>query len=145
MANWNSRLLISHYYSVATIFTKIIDGEIPCYRIAENDQFLAFLDINPVAKGHVLVVPKQEVDYLFDLDDDTLSGLLLFAKTIAKAIEKVVPCNRIGVTVIGLEVPHAHVHLIPIQEIGDMNFSKPKLTFEAHDMRALAEAIAQEV
>ena len=112
---------------MATIFTKIINGEIPSYKIAEDDNFYAFLDINPLAKGHTLVVPKKEVDYLFDLDDDTLGGLHIFAKKIAKAIEKTVPCKRIGTTVIGLEVPHAHLHLIPINNITDMNFEMPKL------------------
>ena len=107
---------------MATIFSKIVSGEIPCYRIAETDEFFAFLDIMPLAMGHTLVIPKKEVDYIFKLDDVTLSGLMLFAKKIASAIEKTVPCLRIGVAVIGLEVPHAHVHLIPLNTMDDINF-----------------------
>lgn len=110
---------------MASIFTKIINGEIPCYKVAESETCFAFLDINPLSKGHTLVVPKKEVNYIFDLDDELYTDLMLFAKEVGKAIEKVVPCERIGVTVIGLEVPHAHVHLIPINGISDMNFSKP--------------------
>lgn len=117
---------------MGSIFTKIIRGEIPCYKIAEDDNFFAFLDINPLAPGHTLVVPKREEDYIFDLEDAELSGILVFAKKVAKAIEAVIPCERIGVSVIGLEVPHAHVHLIPIKGLHDMNFAKerPKLTQE---------------
>jgi len=126
---------------MATIFTKIINGEIPSYKIAEDDNFYAFLDINPLAKGHSLVVPKKEVDYLFDLDDDTLGGLHVFAKKIAKAIEKSVPCKRIGTTVIGLEVPHAHLHLIPINGITDMNFERPKLKLNENEFKELLEQI----
>jgi histidine triad (HIT) family protein len=126
---------------MATIFTKIINGEIPSYKIAEDDNFYAFLDINPLAKGHSLVVPKKEVDYLFDLDDDTLGGLHVFAKKIAKAIEKSVPCKRIGTTVIGLEVPHAHLHLIPINGITDMNFERPKLKLSENEFKELLEQI----
>ena len=122
---------------MATIFTKIINGEIPSYKVAENENFYAFLDINPLAKGHTLVVPKKEVDYLFDLDDQTLGGLHIFAKKIAKAIEKAVPCKRIGTTVIGLEVPHAHLHLIPINGINDMNFEKPKLKFSDEEFKQI--------
>lgn len=129
---------------MATIFTKIINGEIPCYKIAENDYCLAFLDINPLAKGHTLVVPKVEVDYIFDLDDSNYTELTLFAKQVGKAIEKVVPCKRIGVTVIGLEVPHAHVHLIPINYLNDMNFSKPKLNMANEELAQLASAISRE-
>jgi len=128
---------------VATIFTKIINGEIPCYKIAEDENFIAFLDINPLVKGHTLVVPKKEIDYLFDQTNDVLSNILLFSKPIAKAIEKVVPCVRIGVTVIGLEVPHTHIHLIPINHVSDMDFAKPKLTFEASEMEGIAEAIRE--
>ena len=113
-----------------SIFSKIIAGDIPCYKIAEDDNCFAFLDINPLVQGHTLVVPKKEVDYIFDLDDDTLSGLHLFSKKVAKAIEKVVPCERIGVTVIGLEVPHAHIHLVPLNNVEDINFSRPKLKLE---------------
>lgn len=114
---------------MASIFTKIINGEIPCYKIAENDDFIAFLDINPNAKGHTLCVPKQEVDKLFDLDDDLYLKLMSFSKKIAKALEKTIPCNRVGMAVIGLEVPHVHVHLIPINQMEEMTFhQKVKLT-----------------
>ena len=130
---------------MASIFTKIIDGEIPCYKIAESETCFAFLDINPLAKGHTLVVPKKEVDYIFDVEDELYTDLMLFAKKVGKAIEKVVPCERIGVTVIGLEVPHAHVHLIPINGISDMNFAKPKLSLTQEDFAQLAEKIATEI
>jgi histidine triad (HIT) family protein len=126
---------------MSSIFTRIIAGEIPSYRIAEDDRFYAFLDINPLAPGHTLVVPKKEVDYLFDVDDETLSGLLPFAKAVGRAIEQVVPCERIGLTVIGLEVPHAHVHLIPIRGLYDMDFSKPKVEMAPERMEALAAEI----
>lgn len=109
---------------MATIFSRIIQGEIPCYKIAENDKFFAFLDINPVSKGHTLVVPKKEVDYIFTLGDEELGEMMIFAKKVAAAIEKAMPCKRIGIAVIGLEVPHAHIHLIPIVEEGDMDFKK---------------------
>lgn len=109
---------------MATVFSRIINGEIPCYKIAENDKFFAFLDINPVSKGHTLVVPKKEVDYIFTLGDEELGEMMVFAKKVAAAIEKAMPCKRIGVAVIGLEVPHAHIHLIPIVEEGDMDFKK---------------------
>lgn len=112
---------------MGTIFTKIINGDIPAYKIEEDDNYLAFLDINPLAPGHVLVVPKREEDYIFDLEDEELSGLIVFAKKVAAALKQAVPCKRIGVTVIGLEVPHTHIHLIPINNIDDMNFSKPKM------------------
>ncbi|MEI2759278.1 MAG: HIT family protein [Bacteroidia bacterium] len=112
---------------MGTIFTKIINGEIPAYKIEEDNNYLAFLDINPLAPGHVLVVPKREEDYIFDLEDEELSGLIVFAKKVAAALKQAVPCKRIGVTVIGLEVPHTHIHLIPINNIDDMNFSKPKM------------------
>ena len=115
---------------MATIFTRIINGEIPCYKIAEDDRFFAFLDINPLAKGHTLIVPKKEVDYIFDLDDTLLAGLNVFAKKIARAIDKSVECKRVGIAVIGLEVPHAHVHLIPINDIHDLNLLRaPALAF----------------
>ncbi len=126
---------------MASIFSRIIAGEIPSYRIAEDERYYAFLDINPLAPGHTLVVPKKEVDYLFDVDDETLSGLLPFAKKVGRAIEKTVPCERIGLTVIGLEVPHAHVHLIPINGIHDMDFSKAKLDMAPERMEALAAKI----
>ena len=109
---------------MATIFSKIVKGDIPCYKIAEDERFFAFLDINPVMKGHTLVIPKRETDYLFSLEDDELADMMVFAKKVAKAIEKAVPCKRIGVAVIGLEVPHAHIHLIPITQEGDMDFKK---------------------
>ncbi|MBI1194166.1 MAG: HIT domain-containing protein [Bacteroidetes bacterium] len=124
-----------------TLFTRIIQGEIPCYRVAESERYLAFLDIFPQALGHVLVVPKVEVDYLFDLDDEVLSGLLPFAKNVAKAIEAVVPCKRIGVAVIGLEVPHAHVHLVPLNRLSDLDFTQPKLQVSAEELEALAASI----
>ncbi len=126
---------------MSTIFTKIIKGEIPCYKIAEDDNYFAFLDINPVAKGHVLVVPKKEVDVFFELSDDLLEGIMPFCKKVAKAIESVVECDRIGLTVIGLEVPHAHVHLIPITNMGDMSFSKEKLKLNPKDFMELAQKI----
>ena len=112
---------------MASIFTKIVNGEIPSYKIAENDNYFAFLDINPLAKGHLLVIPKQETDYLFDLDDEALSGLILYSKQIAIALKEAIPCKRIGMAVLGLEVPHAHIHLVPLQKEGDINFSNPKL------------------
>lgn len=112
---------------MGTIFTKIINGEIPAYKIEEDNNYLAFLDINPLTPGHVLVVPKREEDYIFDLEDEELSGLIVFAKKVAAALKQAVPCKRIGVTVIGLEVPHTHIHLIPINNIDDMNFSRPKM------------------
>src|SRR5690554_7792112 len=126
---------------MASIFSKIIAGEIPCYKIAEDEHFFAFLDINPLAKGHTLVVPKQETDYVFDLDDELLGGLSVFAKKVARAIEKVVPCKRIGVAVLGLEVPHAHVHLVPLQSEADISLAQPKLQLAKEEMEAVAEAI----
>jgi histidine triad (HIT) family protein len=126
---------------MSSIFTKIINGEIPCYKVAETEHYLAFLDIFPLVKGHVLVVPKKEVDYIFDLDDDTLSGLSLFAKKVAKAIKKEVSCVRIGVVVLGMEVPHAHIHLVPLQSESDIDFSRPKLKLSAEEMKEIAEKI----
>jgi histidine triad (HIT) family protein len=128
---------------MSSIFTRIIKGEIPCHRIAEDDRYLAFLDINPLKPGHTLVIPKEEVDQLFDLDDATLSGIMPFAKEVARKIKAVVPCARIGVTVIGLEVPHAHIHLIPIDGMHDMEFSRAKLKMDAVELSALAERIRQ--
>lgn len=128
---------------MATIFTKIVNGEIPCHKVAETDQFLAFLDISPVQKGHTLVIPKKEVDYLFDLDDETLAGLNIFAKIVAKGIKKVVDCNRIGVTVIGLEVPHAHIHLIPISSESDISFSNPRKNFSQEELAEIAKSIRE--
>lgn len=126
---------------MASIFSKIVAGEIPCYKIAENENFLAFLDINPLAEGHTLVIPKKEIDYIFDLPDELLSGIMPFAKKVAKAIEKAVPCKRIGIAVIGLEVPHAHVHLIPINGVHDIDFSRPKLKFSEQEFKAIQEKI----
>lgn len=128
---------------MASIFSRIVAGEIPSFKVAESDEFYAFLDINPLSAGHTLVIPKKEVDYIFDLDDDTLKGLHVFAKKVAIAIEKVVPCERIGVAVIGLEVPHAHIHLVPINSIGDIDFSKPKLSFGKDELDALCKKISQ--
>ena len=130
---------------MASIFTKIINREIPSHIVAEDDNYLAFLDINPLVMGHTLVVPKKEVDYIFDLDEETLSGLHNFSGKVAKAIEKVVPCERIGVTVIGLEVPHAHVHLIPINGIADMNFANPKLNPSQKELVEMARRIDESV
>jgi len=124
-----------------TIFSRIIAGEIPCYKIAEDDRFFAFLDINPLSKGHTLVIPKVEEEYIFNLDDDTLSGLILFSKKVAIALEKSVKCIRVGVAVIGLEVPHTHIHLIPINRESDMNFKNPKLTLSKEEMTYIAESI----
>lgn len=126
-----------------SIFTKIINGDFPSYKIAEDDQFYAFLDIHPVAKGHTLVIPKEEIDYVFDLPDDLLGDLVVFAKKVALAIEKEVDCARIGMTVVGLEVPHAHVHLIPIDSIYDMDFSKPKMKFTEEEFQELAGRIGK--
>lgn len=127
--------------AMATIFSKIIAGEIPCYKVAEDDRFFAFLDINPLVKGHTLVVPKQEVDYIFDLNDGDLAAMHVFAKTVARAIEQAVPCKRIGVAVMGLEVPHAHIHLIPINKEGDMVISNPKQKLADEEFRQVAESI----
>lgn len=130
---------------MATIFSKIIAGEIPCYKVAEDEKNFAFLDINPVNKGHVLVVPKTENDYIFNLSDDDYQSLTMFARRVAKAIDKALPCKRVGVAVIGLEVPHAHIHLIPIVEEKDMYFDKQKLTLPTEEMQAIADAIAKEM
>ena len=126
-----------------TIFSKIIGGEIPCYKIAEDDRFFAFLDINPLAKGHTLVIPKQEIDYIFDLDNDTLSEMIVFAKRVAEAIENAIPCKRVGLTVIGLEVPHAHIHLVPINKESDIYFGSPKLKLESEEFQSIAQSIVQ--
>ena len=129
---------------MATIFSKIIAGDIPSYKIAENDNFYAFLDINPMAKGHTLVVPKQETDYIFELDDVLLGEMVIFSKRVAAAIKKAVPCNRVGLMVIGLEVPHAHIHLVPIIKEGDMNLSNPKMKFTNEEFIEIAEIIKKE-
>lgn len=126
---------------MSTIFSKIISGEVPAYKVAESDDYLAFLDINPLAEGHVLVIPKIEVDNIFDLEDDVYTGLQMFAKIVAHAIKRSIPCVKVGVAVIGLEVPHAHIHLIPVNQVGDMNFSRPKLSFTADQLHATADKI----
>ena len=128
---------------MASIFSRIIAGEIPCYKIAEDERYFAFLDINPLTEGHTLVIPKEEKDYLFDYDDETLSGIMLFARRIAEAQKKVIDCQRVGMAVIGLEVPHAHIHLIPIQRESDMLFSNPKKKFTPGQMEAIAAKIRE--
>ena len=129
---------------MASIFTKIVNGEIPAYKVAEDDHYLAFLDIFPLVKGHVLVIPKKEVDYLFDLDNEQYGGLNLFAKRVAEAIKRAVPCIKVGVAVLGLELPHAHNHLIPMNSEKDINFANPKLKLTAEEFTAIAEAIQKE-
>ena len=130
---------------MATIFSKIVSGEIPAYKIYEDDRYLAFLDVNPLAPGHTLVIPKEEIDYIFDMDDELLAGLHVFSKKIAKALKKAVPCIRVGVTVIGLEVPHTHVHLIPLNSMNDINFSRSKLSYSKEYMEEVAEKIRKEL
>jgi histidine triad (HIT) family protein len=130
---------------MTTIFSKIINGEIPSHKIAENSDYFAFLDINPLARGHTLVIPKQEVDYIFDLDDDLLGGIQVFSGKIARAIRKAVPCKRIGIAVLGLEVPHAHIHLIPINNIEDINFARPKLKLSDDELKEIADKIIREL
>lgn len=130
---------------MATIFSRIIAREIPCYKITEDEHFIAFLDINPLSKGHTLVVPKIEEDYIFDLDDTTIAGMMIFAKIVALALGKTIDCKRIGVTVIGLEVPHAHIHLIPIKEENDMNFQRPKLKLSADELNEIAVAVSANI
>jgi len=125
-----------------SVFTKIINGDIPSYKIAEDENFYAFLDINPLKKGHTLVVPKMEEDYVFNLNDQTFQELMLFSKRVAKAMKETIPCLRIGVSIIGLEVPHAHVHLIPIDHINDMSFNRPKLVFDSEIMKEIQESIS---
>jgi len=127
-----------------SIFTRIVNGEIPCHKIAETDEFLAFLDVFPCAPGHTLVIPKQEVDYIFDLDDALYTGLMQFSKTVATAVEKAIPCKRIGVAVVGLEVPHAHVHLIPLNSMADMNFNN-KLKMSQEELAEIAAKIKKEL
>ena len=130
---------------MATIFTKIINGEIPCYKIAEDENYFAFLDINPLKAGHTLVVPKKEVDYVFDLDNNQLSGLVLFSKKIASAIKSAFPCNRIGVAILGLEIPHAHIHLVPMDSMEDINFKNSKLKFSPEEFREIADKIRKKI
>ena len=124
-----------------SIFTKIIKGEIPCYKIAEDDRFIAFLDVFPIKKGHTLVVPKVQIDYLFDLDDSLLSDLMIFAKKVSQKMQRAISCERIGIAVIGLEVPHAHIHLVPLDTVGDIDFSQPKLQLSAKEMTEIADSI----
>lgn len=123
---------------MATLFSRIINGEIPCYKVAEDEHYFAFLDINPLKAGHTLVVPKKETDYLFDIDDEELAGMIVFSKKVAAAIKKAYPCNRIGIAVLGLEVPHAHIHLIPMDSMEDVNFRNPKLKFTPEEFREIA-------
>jgi histidine triad (HIT) family protein len=127
---------------MSSIFSKIIAAEIPSYKIAEDERFFAFLDIFPLAKGHVLVVPKTEVDYIFELDDNTLGDMMIFAKRVAKAIDQVIECERVGVAVIGLEVPHAHIHLVPLNSVNDINFTQPKLTLPKEELADIAQKIS---
>lgn len=128
-----------------TIFSKIVSGEIPAYKVAENEHFVAFLDISPLAKGHTLVIPKKEEDYIFDIEDNELADMILFAKKVAVGLRRAVPCIRVGVAVIGLEVPHAHIHLIPLNSMSDINFSLPKLTLPKDIMEETAERIKEEI
>ena len=126
---------------MSTIFTKIINGDIPSYKIVEDENYFAFLDINPLAKGHTLVIPKKEIDYIFNIDDELLGGMMVFAKKVARAVEQVVPCKRMGITVLGLEVSHAHIHLVPINSIFDIDVSKEKLKFTPDEFEKLADDI----
>jgi histidine triad (HIT) family protein len=128
---------------MSTVFSKIVQGDIPAYKVAENEHFLAFLDINPLSQGHTLVIPKKEIDYIFDMDDAWFCDFQLFAKQVAIAIKKVIPCEKIGVAVIGLEVAHAHIHLVPINSIHDLDFGKPKLKLSAEELAGIAEAISK--
>lgn len=130
---------------MASIFTKIVNGEIPCYKIAESDKYLAFLDVFPLVKGHTLVIPKKETDYIFDLSDDDFAGLQLFSKKVALAIQKVIPCKRIGTAVVGLEVPHVHIHLVPLNTMNDINFSRPKLNLPKEEMEQIAKKIQEQL
>ncbi|RYY34674.1 MAG: HIT family protein [Sphingobacteriaceae bacterium] len=128
---------------MSTIFSKIVAGELPAYKVAESNDYLAFLDISPLAEGHVLVIPKIEVDYIFNVEDDVYTGLWLFAKIVAKGLEKAIPCTRIGIAVIGIEVPHTHIHLIPLNSVQDINFSRPKLSFTEEELELTAEKIKE--
>ena len=128
-----------------SIFTNIVNGEIPCYKVAETETCLAFLDINPLTKGHTLVIPKLEVDYFYDLDDEVLSDVMVFSKKVAKAIQKVIPCERVGVSVIGLEVPHAHVHLIPFHKMSELSFANAKMKFSHEEFTAIANSISANI
>lgn len=126
---------------MASIFSRIVAGEIPCHKIAESEDYLAFLDINPIVKGHTLVIPKMETDYIFDLEDDVIGGLMVFAKKVAKALDQAIPCKRVGLMVVGTEVPHAHVHLLPFQRESDINITKPKMALSQADLAEIAANI----
>lgn len=128
-----------------SIFSRIVKGEIPSYKVAEDERFFAFLDINPMAKGHTLVIPKQEIDYIFDLDDDILKDMVIFAKKVTKSIEKAIPCKRVGIMVVGLEVPHAHIHLIPINKESDMSLSNPRIKIEQFEFEEIAKKIRENI
>lgn len=128
---------------MSSIFSKIIAGEIPCYKIAEDDKYFAFLDISPLKKGHTLIIPKQEIDYLFDIDNETLAGMMIFAKKVAAALKKAIPCTRVGMLVLGMEVPHAHIHLIPMDKETDLLLSNPKLKLENEEFEQIAQAIRE--
>ena len=130
---------------MASMFTKIINGEIPSYKIAEDDKFYAFLDISPLAEGHTLVVPKQEIDYIFDIEDELLAQMHIFAKKVAKAIQTAIPCEKVGMAVIGLDVRHAHIHLVPLQEVGELNFAKEKLKLSSDEMKQIADKISSKI
>ena len=143
LKSWKSP--VKPYIAMATIFSRIVKGEIPCYKIAEDERFFAFMDINPVAVGHTLVIPKREDDYIFNLDDDEIGAMMVFAKKVAKAIEKAVPCKRIGVAVIGLEVPHAHIHLIPISQEGDMDFKKEHVHMSEEEFLEVQKRIVEQL
>ena len=130
---------------MATLFTKIVKGEIPSYKVAENENFYAFLDINPLAKGHTLVIPKKEIDYIFDMQDKELSSFICFAKKIAKAIKKAYPCKKVGMAVIGLDGNHAHIHLVPLEKVGELNFANEKLSFNEQEMKEIANNIAKNI
>ncbi len=130
---------------MGSIFTKIINGEIPSYKVAEDDNYFAFLDINPLEKGHTLVIPKKEIDYIFDLDDDLLAGMHVFAKKVARSIDQVIECKRVGVAILGLEVPHAHIHLIPINNLGDINFDNPRVQLTEDEFKDIAKKIHENV
>ena len=130
---------------MASIFSKIVSGAIPAYKVAENEEFLAFLDVNPLVKGHVLVIPKIEVDYIFDLEDDVYLGLQAFAKKVALGVKKAIPCQRVGVAVMGLEVPHAHIHLVPMNSMQDLNFSRQKLKLTEDEFKQITQAISAEI
>jgi len=130
---------------MGSVFTKIINGELPCHKVAEDNNYLAFLDINPLARGHTLVIPKKEVDYIFDLDDENYKGLFLFAKKVAKGIDLAVECKRVGIAVLGLEVPHAHIHLVPVNSIYDIDFSKPKLNLSNEEFTQISALISEKI